>query len=115
MAPTKQVPISRSDLLSRNGVVFSFSLEAIVTKNYYQLSNSQKHSFLPIEPQHIMSKGDVRKRVGRKRKTSYIASSKNCSWCQTNQTGQWRRGPGGSQTLCNACGLEYSKQLKNNK
>lgn len=32
---------------------------------------------------------------------------KRCSHCETNHTPQWRAGPLGRNTLCNACGLRY--------
>lgn len=36
----------------------------------------------------------------------------HCHLCGTVKTGQWRRGPAGPRTLCNACGLDWSKKLK---
>lgn len=35
-----------------------------------------------------------------------------CTHCGTTQTPEWRKGPKGSRTLCNACGLFYSKLIK---
>ncbi|KAI8641823.1 GATA zinc finger-domain-containing protein [Parasitella parasitica] len=35
-----------------------------------------------------------------------------CHSCGTTETPEWRRGPDGARTLCNACGLHYSKLLK---
>ena len=31
-----------------------------------------------------------------------------CQHCCSQETPEWRRGPEGSRTLCNACGLFYS-------
>ncbi|KAJ3317908.1 blue light receptor [Boothiomyces sp. JEL0866] len=50
--------------------------------------------------------------VGRKRKLSYSPSANHCGWCQSNKTAQWRKGPSGPRTLCNACGLEWAKQIR---
>lgn len=50
--------------------------------------------------------------VGRKRKLSYSPSANHCGWCQSNKTAQWRKGPAGPRTLCNACGLEWAKQIR---
>ncbi|ODV78082.1 uncharacterized protein CANTADRAFT_295474 [Suhomyces tanzawaensis NRRL Y-17324] len=36
----------------------------------------------------------------------------NCHHCGSNSTPEWRRGPTGMRTLCNACGLFYSKLCK---
>ena len=35
-----------------------------------------------------------------------------CLECSTRETPEWRRGPKGPKTLCNACGLKYAKKLK---
>ncbi|KAG0204776.1 hypothetical protein BGX28_003393 [Mortierella sp. GBA30] len=35
-----------------------------------------------------------------------------CLSCHTSDTPEWRRGPDGARTLCNACGLHYAKLLK---
>ncbi|EDO15116.1 hypothetical protein Kpol_1046p6 [Vanderwaltozyma polyspora DSM 70294] len=39
-------------------------------------------------------------------------SSNKCLQCGETQTPEWRRGPYGNKTLCNACGLFYSKLTK---
>ncbi|KAI8333032.1 hypothetical protein BC941DRAFT_434926 [Chlamydoabsidia padenii] len=38
-------------------------------------------------------------------------SIKVCVGCGTNHSPEWRRGPTGHKTLCNACGLRYSRHL----
>ncbi|KAJ3118592.1 hypothetical protein HDU96_000053 [Phlyctochytrium bullatum] len=35
-----------------------------------------------------------------------------CQFCGARKTGQWRRGPAGQRTLCNACGINWSKKVK---
>ncbi|AMD21755.1 HFL101Cp [Eremothecium sinecaudum] len=35
-----------------------------------------------------------------------------CLHCQEKDTPEWRRGPYGNRTLCNACGLFYNKLIK---
>jgi len=35
-----------------------------------------------------------------------------CQFCGTTRSAEWRRGPAGTKSLCNACGLHYSKTLK---
>ena len=35
-----------------------------------------------------------------------------CSHCGTNNTPEWRRGPNGFVSLCNACGLLYRKGVQ---
>lgn len=34
---------------------------------------------------------------------------KACARCRTSNSPEWRRGPDGHKTLCNACGLRYSR------
>ncbi|ORZ11064.1 hypothetical protein BCR42DRAFT_440660 [Absidia repens] len=52
------------------------------------------------------------------RKPKYRRRSKRnmigqqCHSCHTSETPEWRRGPDGARTLCNACGLHYSKLLR---
>ncbi|KAI8335795.1 hypothetical protein BC941DRAFT_429398 [Chlamydoabsidia padenii] len=42
---------------------------------------------------------------------SSCQSTKRCARCGTNNSPEWRRGPNGHKTLCNACGLRYSRLM----
>ncbi|RYR44646.1 hypothetical protein Ahy_A08g040946 isoform B [Arachis hypogaea] len=33
--------------------------------------------------------------------------TKRCAHCEVEETPQWRNGPMGPKTLCNACGVRY--------
>ncbi|KAJ3084723.1 hypothetical protein HDU99_006157 [Rhizoclosmatium hyalinum] len=35
-----------------------------------------------------------------------------CHFCKSSKTGQWRRGPGGMRTLCNACGINWCRKVR---
>ncbi|KAL4062865.1 hypothetical protein J3A83DRAFT_4107962, partial [Scleroderma citrinum] len=35
-----------------------------------------------------------------------------CHSCNIRETPEWRRGPDGARTLCNACGLHYAKLVR---
>ena len=35
-----------------------------------------------------------------------------CEFCGANESPEWRRGPNGSNTLCNACGIKYAKRRR---
>ncbi|KAG5357576.1 Biofilm regulator 1 [Yarrowia sp. C11] len=49
----------------------------------------------------------------RKRKRSRSdASTTVCRGCGTTETPEWRKGPEGARTLCNACGLYHAKLAK---
>lgn len=37
-----------------------------------------------------------------------------CHSCNRAETPEWRRGPDGARTLCNACGLHYAKLTRKN-
>lgn len=39
-------------------------------------------------------------------------SPTECAHCGSTKTPEWRRGPGGDKTLCNACGIFFSKLIK---
>ncbi|PVG04302.1 hypothetical protein CPB86DRAFT_212248 [Serendipita vermifera] len=38
---------------------------------------------------------------------------KKCSSCGIKETPEWRKGPDGPRSLCNACGLHYAKLMRN--
>ncbi|KAI6782100.1 GATA-type sexual development transcription factor NsdD [Emericellopsis cladophorae] len=44
-----------------------------------------------------------------KRKRGRVAPPGRCHSCNRVDTPEWRRGPDGARTLCNACGLHYAK------
>jgi len=52
-----------------------------------------------------------------KRRRQSQASKRNlvCAICGVTKTPEWRRGPAGDHTLCNACGLQYAKSVKKGK
>ncbi|KAI9206084.1 uncharacterized protein BJ171DRAFT_40837 [Polychytrium aggregatum] len=43
---------------------------------------------------------------------SLAVQQRACMVCLTKKTGQWRRGPAGPRTLCNACGLEWTRKIR---
>lgn len=57
-----------------------------------------------------------RKTLGKIGKTSKSGKNRNahmrCLHCSSTETPEWRKGPGGPTTLCNACGLFYKKLIK---
>lgn len=46
------------------------------------------------------------------RKRSRAPTPGNCVCCGVRDKPEWRRGPSGARTLCNACGLHFSKLLR---
>ncbi|KAL1922814.1 uncharacterized protein VTP21DRAFT_9190 [Calcarisporiella thermophila] len=47
-----------------------------------------------------------------RKRAKRTASPGICHSCNTTETPEWRRGPDGARTLCNACGLVYAKLTK---
>lgn len=41
-----------------------------------------------------------------------VAPPGKCHSCKISETPEWRRGPDGARTLCNACGLHFAKMAK---
>eukprot|EP01098_Paradermamoeba_levis_P002848 TRINITY_DN1355_c0_g1_i1.p1 TRINITY_DN1355_c0_g1~~TRINITY_DN1355_c0_g1_i1.p1 ORF type:complete len:162 (-),score=43.26 TRINITY_DN1355_c0_g1_i1:337-822(-) len=49
----------------------------------------------------------------KKRGRKNIDKSGNiCQGCHTTETPEWRKGPNGKNTLCNACGLRWAKKIR---
>ncbi|KAJ7592908.1 hypothetical protein C8J56DRAFT_1002894 [Mycena floridula] len=46
------------------------------------------------------------------RKRSRATPPGKCHSCNIRETPEWRRGPDGARTLCNACGLHYAKLMR---
>jgi transcription elongation factor Elf1 len=75
----------------------------------------------PLKPKNFtgevffddINQGEDRRPKRRRRRTVY-SSRRNlhCHMCGVTETPEWRRGPAGDHTLCNACGLHYAKSLK---
>ncbi|KAI5807644.1 hypothetical protein DFH27DRAFT_328497 [Peziza echinospora] len=50
--------------------------------------------------------------TGEKKKKQKIADEYVCTDCGTLDSPEWRKGPKGPKTLCNACGLRWAKKEK---
>ncbi|CAH9114722.1 unnamed protein product [Cuscuta epithymum] len=69
---------------------------------------------LPSEPSSSFSGGGIEGPPAKKQRRESTAetgsgagSLRRCSHCQVQKTPQWRTGPMGPKTLCNACGVRY--------
>ncbi|KAI5963280.1 uncharacterized protein KGF55_003072 [Candida pseudojiufengensis] len=94
--------------LNENGVRllpddFDHSSNPILSSNDFNGSSSSRHNMNSSNNGY----DDI--------KSSFYNNNKplvTCQHCLSQETPEWRRGPEGSRTLCNACGLFYSKLIK---
>ncbi|KAJ1973651.1 hypothetical protein H4R35_004006, partial [Dimargaris xerosporica] len=54
----------------------------------------------------------TRAKYRKRTRKSGLATPGRCHSCNISETPEWRRGPDGARTLCNACGLHYAKLTK---
>ncbi|XP_073127113.1 GATA transcription factor 5-like [Henckelia pumila] len=74
-------------------------------------SSSSTHSTTSFPPpKHFLGK-PLAKKQGKKHAeppaAGVVSQARRCSHCGVTKTPQWRAGPHGSKTLCNACGVRY--------
>lgn len=69
-----------------------------------QTPRKDQHYSAPFFKQRLSSSSTVSKSWRIK-----PSEKKRCESCQTSHSPEWRRGPSGHRTLCNACGLRYSR------
>merc|ERR1711941_869 len=50
--------------------------------------------------------------TGTRQRTKRIFTNRECHLCGTRFTSQWRTGPTGPSSLCNACGIRHARQVK---
>lgn len=58
---------------------------------------------------------DKEARAGDKKKKIKLPDEYVCTDCGTLDSPEWRKGPSGPKTLCNACGLRWAKKEKKSK
>ncbi|ORY93613.1 hypothetical protein BCR43DRAFT_497238 [Syncephalastrum racemosum] len=86
---------------------------------YYGTANSSIASFYnkryhdgPMDEDEAEDNDDtmssLRRLRQRKRRKRTVFQGR-CHSCNISETPEWRRGPDGARTLCNACGLHYAK------
>ncbi|KAK2609283.1 hypothetical protein QQS21_002218 [Conoideocrella luteorostrata] len=98
--------IKRSMEQVRDAVQASIQSERAREGNKITGSFEEEHQDVPMydngmKQQYTLT--EVKKRRGR------AAPPGRCHSCNRIDTPEWRRGPDGARTLCNACGLHYAK------
>ena len=81
-------------------------------EDYHGLSDDYKNggfSAGDAKKRRGVSDVDVLSHYGNSNMTQKAAPPGRCHSCNRAETPEWRRGPDGARTLCNACGLHYAK------
>ncbi|KAF2740202.1 hypothetical protein EJ04DRAFT_425540 [Polyplosphaeria fusca] len=106
----KQSEKIQMSLQRMRDVVYSHQQANIVEPQpdaHYRPINGYDHEGSNAYPDEAKGGGgfppDAKKRRGR------AAPPGRCHSCNRAETPEWRRGPDGARTLCNACGLHYAK------
>ncbi|EGG25117.1 putative GATA-binding transcription factor [Cavenderia fasciculata] len=68
---------------------------------------SAPYAYFDLSHHHV-----TQKKTHRRRPANIDKSTLFCHTCGTKSTPEWRRGPDGPATLCNACGLAFAKKQK---
>ncbi|ORE07023.1 GATA-domain-containing protein [Rhizopus microsporus var. microsporus] len=69
-------------------------------------SQIQNQTTVSLQPLSVDDEGDIPiKKSKRKQLRKYV-----CNDCGTTTSPEWRKGPDGPKTLCNACGLRWAKR-----
>ncbi|KAI8887791.1 GATA-domain-containing protein [Backusella circina FSU 941] len=68
----------------------------------------------PFMNENIERANEINSNQPRKNKKKRVDNEvpKLCTDCGTTESPEWRKGPNGPKTLCNACGLRWSKKNK---
>lgn len=119
-----QKPDSIADKMSRyeaNNTHLE-TIEMLTGLRYRDGERSQGISTGDVSPSLLHGDAGVaiwldRERDGSKKdvKKTKIADEHVCADCGTLDSPEWRKGPKGSKTLCNACGLRWAKKTKKQK
>ncbi|KAH9288170.1 hypothetical protein KI387_032287 [Taxus chinensis] len=88
-----------SDIVLENGPNHSLSANAAVCSDFDYFASEQAESY--------PSKKITMSTQGVKKKVQDPMHVRKCMHCGIQKTPQWRAGPMGPKTLCNACGVRY--------
>ncbi|KAI0390629.1 hypothetical protein F5Y17DRAFT_50911 [Xylariaceae sp. FL0594] len=112
-------PDSIGDKMARyEGACFTDTIEMLTGLRY--VDGERTRGIATGSPSLTLIKGDVGiaipvdrdPKTGEKKKKLKIAEEYVCTDCGTLDSPEWRKGPSGPKTLCNACGLRWAKKEK---
>jgi len=109
----------RDKIARFEGVTHMETIEMLTGLRYREGERSRGISTGDTSPSLI--RGDVgvpipmdkeSRHTGEKKKKQRVADEYVCTDCGTLESPEWRKGPRGPKTLCNACGLRWAKKEK---
>ncbi|KAI1378770.1 hypothetical protein F4677DRAFT_411941 [Hypoxylon crocopeplum] len=112
-------PDSIRDKMARyEGASHTDTIEMLTGLRYVE--GERSHGITTGNHSPTLIKGDVGiaipidrdPRTGEKKKKLKVAEEYVCTDCGTLDSPEWRKGPQGPKTLCNACGLRWAKKEK---
>ncbi|OMJ26708.1 GATA zinc finger domain-containing protein 3 [Smittium culicis] len=104
---TNRSSLSQTQLVSVNNFsdLYSRQSSSLVSNSQFSSSNQFNRRFtLPSPIPNLLNKSLKNK-----------LRLNQCISCGTTNSPEWRKGPHGQKTLCNACGLRYSRSIKKKK
>ncbi|KAF1927633.1 uncharacterized protein M421DRAFT_171808 [Didymella exigua CBS 183.55] len=78
-------------------------------QSHYRRANGYDHETSSNYGDDMKGGGGFTGADNKTRKRGRAAPPGRCHSCNRAETPEWRRGPDGARTLCNACGLHYAK------
>lgn len=93
-------------------VVFNHQQASLIEpprEAHYRRVNGYDHETSSNYGDDMKSNGGFAGADNKTRKRGRAAPPGRCHSCNRAETPEWRRGPDGARTLCNACGLHYAK------
>ncbi|KAI7847645.1 GATA zinc finger-domain-containing protein [Circinella umbellata] len=96
----------------------SVSMEQTNSTSATSSTTSSLRDPLSTSPEYVMIRrarnlqDSIGVRQSYRRRAKKAIVGQRCHSCHTAETPEWRRGPDGARTLCNACGLHYSKLIR---
>lgn len=118
-ATASSKPDSINDKMARyEGTTHIETIEMLTGLRYQDGERSQGISTGDMSPTLIRGDAgiaipiDKEARAGDKKKKIKLPDEYVCTDCGTLDSPEWRKGPSGPKTLCNACGLRWAKKEK---
>eukprot|EP01088_Endostelium_zonatum_P013942 TRINITY_DN2890_c0_g1_i1.p1 TRINITY_DN2890_c0_g1~~TRINITY_DN2890_c0_g1_i1.p1 ORF type:complete len:389 (-),score=138.57 TRINITY_DN2890_c0_g1_i1:42-1157(-) len=125
---TLQLPFNSNSTPKINANISTTSLDSERNTNTHTTTNTNVNINPPsiqeeLTEQQLKPKSKPTSNNGKRARQTYNnqpslssqGQTTGCHYCGIESSPQWRRGPDGGKTLCNACGLQYARVLKRRK